>query len=370
MTQADVFGREAMKIPFKSLLRVRLAVVCLASVLLASTARAGVPVDAVVARVNGEAILFSDLKEAALDLDVDVDGLSMLRPNNEAFRAAITHLADEALLVQLAKREELAPDSLQISREVDRMIQTLKASAGGEEQMHDFLDQRAMTLEGLRDSLTRHETRQSLATAVVVRRIHIDGGSLGKFERDRRKSGEALVKYRVAQIFLECPRDEQKNEAGKALYQEAIGLLRKIGSNHERFLDTAQRRSGDPAAAQTRGVLGWIDPTQIDPALSKKLEQMLVGQISTPVTTSKGYHLLLKIDERTSRDLFFAEQFDEKRAELLRELRGEASIHIFDLEALRLQGEKKAAQTPAMVYKETHEESNAAPEESAPEAAP
>jgi parvulin-like peptidyl-prolyl isomerase len=55
------------------------------------------------------------------------------------------------------------------------------------------------------------------------------------------------------------------------------------------------------------------------------------GKISPPVWGGRGWHILYLLSRRTTDDLLFAHQFALERAELLKTLREEADIQIYDL---------------------------------------
>ena len=122
------------------------------------------PVDAIVARVNGEAILLSQVKEAALDENVPLAAISARGIYGEEFRRALTRLVDETLLVQKAEQEGIKPDEMEIAKSIDRQIQALREQLGSEAELDAFLDQRHLNLNTLRRIM-----RQAPVTAETSR---------------------------------------------------------------------------------------------------------------------------------------------------------------------------------------------------------
>src|SRR6185436_10704638 len=52
------------------------------------------------------------------------------------------------------------------------------------------------------------------------------------------------------------------------------------------------------ATAQTGGDLGWILPGSLDPALDAAMEKLPLRQVSEPIRTPAGYHILFVSDRR------------------------------------------------------------------------
>jgi len=111
-------------------------------------------------------------------------------------------------------------------------------------------------------------------------------------------------RYRVAQIFS-ASRDKAEDLAKKARLAGAdFDLLARNGSEHA---DSAARG----------GELGWIAEGQTYPEVARALAALKPGEVSTPVQSASGWHVikLLEVREQSVRP------FDEVRAELAQALR-------------------------------------------------
>ncbi|GIS41343.1 MAG: hypothetical protein Ct9H90mP13_11890 [Pseudomonadota bacterium] len=60
----------------------------------------------------------------------------------------------------------------------------------------------------------------------------------------------------------------------------------------ETFKDLAKEYSDDPGSAAVGGDLGWAEPGLFVPEFESALFSMNVGEISAPVKTDFGYHLI------------------------------------------------------------------------------
>lgn len=116
---------------------------------------------------------------------------------------------------------------------------------------------------------------------------------------------------RAAHILI-TESDERGAEEAAALATE---LLERIESG-ESFSDLAAEYSDDPASAEDGGDLGWLEPGIIDPAFDEVLFAMQVGDVSAPVESDFGWHLIRLDEVREPRGQTFEEARDEVREEV------------------------------------------------------
>lgn len=71
-----------------------------------------------------------------------------------------------------------------------------------------------------------------------------------------------------------------------------------IKSGRAKFADEAKQLSQDPGSAMQGGDLGWASPDIYDPAFRDALLKLSKGEISAPVHSSFGWHLIQLLDTR------------------------------------------------------------------------
>lgn len=129
--------------------------------------------------------------------------------------------------------------------------------------------------------------------------------------------------------------------------QEAWQRLNKLRlriQNGDDFGELARSNSEDPGSASNGGDLGWVNPGQTVPEFEKAMNALKPSEISAPVQTPFGLHLIQVLERRerdisNERDLADARQqihgrkADERYAQWVRQLRDEAYIEYrIDLE--------------------------------------
>ncbi|MBL8298129.1 MAG: SurA N-terminal domain-containing protein [Rhodanobacteraceae bacterium] len=100
-------------------------------------------------------------------------------------------------------------------------------------------------------------------------------------------------------------------EAQKAALTKAQQVLKGIRDGKD-FAATAKESSEDLGSKAQGGDLGWIESGVADPAFESALFAMKKGEVSEPVLSGEGYHLIQLRDVRERKE----KTFDEVKAEL------------------------------------------------------
>lgn len=290
------------------------------------------PADAVIARVNGEPLTLSEVKEVALEQDVPVNSLLSHGLEGEGFRRALTQLVDERLLVQQARQTSITPREQDIARRVELMIQGLRERMGSDEKMNDFLRSHFMSLDSLRRVFTERERRRDMLSELVARRVQIDEAKLSAFTTERRSKGEMLNEVQLAQILVLCTPDQRRSAEGREVYLRALQIARQATARPDQFEKFAREKSEDPSGRISGGYLGWLDLESLQPEIREKVTALKPGDISDPITTDQGFHIVRLLGTNGPRDLLFQQEFEKERIALVEELRARAMIQFYDFE--------------------------------------
>lgn len=105
----------------------------------------------------------------------------------------------------------------------------------------------------------------------------------------------------------------------------------------EDFAQAARAHSDDIGSAANGGDLGWVSPGQMVPEFEKAMDALKPGEISQPVTTAFGVHLIEVLARRErdvshereladARNQIHARKADERYEQWLRQLRDEAYV--------------------------------------------
>lgn len=110
---------------------------------------------------------------------------------------------------------------------------------------------------------------------------------------DRMENSIGLYEYLTSEIYL--PIENPKEEA--QVRDLAIGLANDMQAGRAPFFRVAQQFSKAPGAPQG-GDIGWVQEGQVARELDKVLVTLEPKQISSPIRSLGGYHILLLREKR------------------------------------------------------------------------
>jgi peptidyl-prolyl cis-trans isomerase SurA len=143
------------------------------------------------------------------------------------------------------------------------------------------------TTQAFREELATY--RQQSAQAYLTEKKVTDALIREAYDRMREELS-------VSHILLACPADAAPADTVKA-YLEAVKLRERIRAG-EKFEEVAKTYSKDPYAAQNGGSLGWMTGLQMVYPFENAAYRTAKGQISMPIRTKFGYHLIHVHDRR------------------------------------------------------------------------
>lgn len=195
----------------------------------------------------------------------------------------------------------------------------------------DFVDREAVTEEAAREFYRENESQYTAPEQIAIEYLELSRETLAEqldpdeqALRDYYEQNEnqflAPEQRRVSHILIEGD-DADAREQAESLYERL--------QEGEPFAALAEEYSDDSASADDGGDLEFIQRDVMEPAFEEAAFNLEgVGDISEPVKTEFGYHLIKLTDIRDRQGLSFEEARDEV-ADLYRER--EAERRFYDL---------------------------------------
>lgn len=151
------------------------------------------------------------------------------------------------------------------------------------------------------------------------------------------QSVEPLTTYKAKHILLTT----SIIFSDEAARSQLAALKDQIVQGNISFADAAKKYSEDPGSAALGGELGYAPASRYDPGFAQGLVRLNPGQISDPIKSSFGWHLILLEDrkieknseeafEQRARDLIGKRLFAEESQAWERELRAGAYVRVTD----------------------------------------
>ena len=107
----------------------------------------------------------------------------------------------------------------------------------------------------------------------------------------------APAQYQVAQIFLPAAEGTDKAKAEEA--KKKIGeLSARLGKSGADFAKLAKENSAHKESAEKGGELGWVSEEQMVPEIRRAITGMNKGEVSAPIKSTAGWHLIKLLDKK------------------------------------------------------------------------
>ncbi|HFD80253.1 MAG TPA: molecular chaperone SurA [Gammaproteobacteria bacterium] len=122
--------------------------------------------------------------------------------------------------------------------------------------------------------------------------------------------------------------------------KQRLEQLRERVAEGEDFAKLARANSQDPGSAEKGGDLGWVNPGDMVPEFERAMDKLGKGQVSEPVKSRFGWHLIQVLDRRQhddteeyrrarARESLIKLKKDEETEIWLRRLRDEAYVEYY-----------------------------------------
>lgn len=110
---------------------------------------------------------------------------------------------------------------------------------------------------------------------------------------DMKGDRQEILQSKVRHILVSSTTQVAQSQAAKKLFDVRQRIL-----DGEDFAQLARIFSDDSVSAANGGELGWVSPGEMVPNFEKTFQQLPLGEISQPVATQYGMHIIEVIDRR------------------------------------------------------------------------
>ncbi|MBM3279207.1 MAG: peptidylprolyl isomerase [Candidatus Handelsmanbacteria bacterium] len=286
--------------------------------------------DRIVAVIDNQVILWSEVNFRVL-LELQERGYRQQPRPEELARLrqqALQQMVDENVLVLKARRDSLQVDESQVEAILGQRLQEIKTGMPAAE-FASMLERAGLSERQLKTRY-RKDIRHSLLAdqlrGQLAMRLYVGRKELETYRQTYRDS--LPPRLSLSKISVKLKPEPQVMERARTRIEE---VRQKLQAG-EPFADLARRYSEDPGSAANGGDLGCFKSGQLVPEFEEAARQLKPGQLSEPVITPYGYHLI-ELREKREEQLCAShilarapmDQQDRERTDAqLGELRGRA----------------------------------------------
>jgi parvulin-like peptidyl-prolyl isomerase len=236
----------------------------------------------IIAIVNNDIITQGELKSRV----EDVIRMSQVRPVSgeqaqEVQRVVLERLIEQRLILQEGKRLEVKVTD----EDVAAKLADIKERIGSEEAFEQWMTESEMSMAELKSSIHDQILAQRTIDTKVRSSIVVSPQEVSEAlkETTLSKAPDQVMAFHIL-VRTGTSRTEEEARLRMAEIQQKL-------SAGESFEGLARTYSDDPQA-EVGGKLGWVTPGQLLPELDEALFALSPGEVSQPIQTGLGLHLL------------------------------------------------------------------------------
>lgn len=313
----------------------------------------GLVLDRVVASVNDEAITLSEVQEEGQPvirkIFQDFVGPERERRVEEAQQRLMDDLIDRRMMYQVAKQDGLTPSPAEVQGAIDELKRNNNAT--DEAQFRALLKAEGLTVEQIRRSIAERLAIGRLLIRQIRSSIILSEEELLKTYQENKQKFQREPSAEIEHILF--PIDPGQDEAAaRARAEEALAKIRG-GAD---FAQVGKEVASTPGRGQSDQLT--VRRGELAPEIEAAAFGLSPGEVSEPIRTAGGFHLIKVLRVQAEpfipfaevrdqvREQLFQEKFDAKRKDWLVTLRARSSIHVFvkEGEILRALGDAKGGE--------------------------
>ncbi|MCU0329700.1 MAG: peptidylprolyl isomerase [Candidatus Kapabacteria bacterium] len=249
----------------------------------------------IVAVVGKEIILQSDV---AGQLEVLAQRNPSMNRNDPAMRSMVLDmLINERLVMSKAMEDSIEVTEEEITQQMDMRLQMLIQQFGSEQRLESLY---GMSLARIRREFREEIRKQLLATKIREEKFRNVKAGRADVEEFYQRYRDSLP---VVPTKLDLYHIVKYVKASDTQKKEALDLALRIRDsvvNGGSFADFARRYSADAASAVNGGDLGFAERGKFVPAFESAAFALQPGEVSQPVESPFGYHVIQLIEKRPS----------------------------------------------------------------------
>ena len=255
-----------------------------------------IELDSIIAVVNDDVITQVELDNRMQLIKKQLGARTQLPDDAVLRKQVLERIIMEKVQLQVAKRSGIRMDDETINRVIENIAKENKLSM---EQFRQVLARDGMAFADFRESIKNELIINELRKRQVNNKISVSEQEVDNFLSNQANIKNQQEEYLLGHILVATPEAATPAQIQKA--RNRANSLRERIYNGEDFSSIAIGNSDGPQALKG-GNLGWRKAAQMPTFFSENIESMEVGDVSLPLRSASGFHII-KLLEKRSPDL-------------------------------------------------------------------
>ncbi len=257
-----------------------------------------VPLDRIVAIVNEDVIMYSELEARMRRVQGQMEQQGVrLPPRPVLERQVLDSLIQNRIQLQLAERSGIRVDDEMLNRAISNIAAENQVSLT---QFREILEKDGFSYEQFREDIRNEITLTQLRKRQVENRIIVTEREIDNFLANQEFQGNLQTEIRISHMLFSLPEGATEEEISQV--REMANSVRNDLLAGADFAELANTVS-DGQNAANGGDLGWRKSDEIPTLFSDYIPDMAKGDISELIQSPSGFHIIkitdVKSDEQS-----------------------------------------------------------------------
>jgi len=258
---------------------------------LISLSQEGTVIDKIVAKVDDYVILKSEVERAYLDY------LSRGNIRSGDMKCRIfQNMVIDKLMVAKAEIDSVVVSEEEVQANLDRRFQVMVAQIGSEEEIEKYYGKTIQEFKEELEETVREQLVVQRMESTITKDLKVSPAEVKRFIKKIPK--DSLPFYSKEVEVAEIVKFPDISKEQKEKVKRRLSDIRDKIMEEESFEAMARKHSEDPGSASRGGNYGFKKRGQFVPEYEAVVFKLKPGEISQPVESEFGFHLIQLIERR------------------------------------------------------------------------
>ena len=215
-----------------------------------------------------------------------------LPPDNILARQVLERLIADSLQLQMAAQTGVKIDDTQLDKTIERIATQNKMSV---EEFRLVLEKDGVPLRKFREDIRTEITIARIREREVDNKLIISEGEIDNYLTTQANRGDEQDEFEISHILIRTPEDASPEDLEKAKIKTEQAI-KQLGEGKS-FSQVSASHSDAPNALEGGG-MGWRGGAQLPAVFLEMLKPMQKGEVSKPIRSPNGFHILKLTDRR------------------------------------------------------------------------
>ncbi len=259
----------------------------------ATNSVAPVKMDRIIAVVDQSVITEQELANRIQTVSAQLEKQGTpLPPQDVLEKQILERLIVDSLQLQLAAQTGLKVDDTMLDKTIERIAAQNKMNTA---EFKEALEKDGLSMRQFREDIRNEITIARLRERDVDNKLTVSDGEIDNYLTTQANRGDEQDEFEISHILVRTPEDATPEDLTKAR-TKTEAILKELADGKD-FAQVSANYSDTPNALEG-GKMGWKTGAQIPALFLDTLKPMQVGEVSKPIRSPNGFHILKMTNRR------------------------------------------------------------------------